>query len=192
MRLWILESNELWSKGLRGEKCSVYQGLEAQIPAFIFIFIFGPALLPYQGHMRCSIWPWYGNNAGPKIKNKKKLVFVLLALDKLNIFLPSTFSIRAHLIPGFTISFWVSKSLLCICYFSCNFTCARYSPNIITGPDSPCKIVQLCLFNHVNPWSTSYVIACSKFSFYEIWLSPSSDGIQSPHCPDRTSRDGTE
>ena len=38
--------------------------------------------------------------------------------------------------------------------------------------DSHRKIVQLCLFNHVNPSSISSVITFTMFSFCEIWLSP--------------------
>ena len=108
---------------------------------------------------------------------------MLLALDKMNIFLPSTLSIRAHLIPGFTISFSMSKSLLRICYFSCNFACARYSPNIITGPDSPGKIVQLSLFNHVNPSSISSDIAYTNITIYEI-LPSQIILIEQKKCPE--------
>ena len=38
--------------------------------------------------------------------------------------------------------------------------------------DSHQTIVQLSLFNHVNPWSISSVIAFTKFAIYEIWTSP--------------------
>ena len=111
------------------------------------------------------------------------MVYVLLALDILIVFLPSTFLIRTHLIPGFTILFSMSKSLLCICYFSCNFACAKYSPNIITGPDSPGKIVQLSLFNHVNPSSISSDIAYTNITIYEI-LPSQIILIEQKKCPE--------
>ena len=94
---------------------------------------------------------------------------MLLALVKLNIFLPSTMSIRAHLIAGFTIPYCISKYFLWNSYFSCNIVCTKYSPNVIMSADRPWTIVQLSLFNHVNPWSISSDIAYTNFTIHEIF-----------------------
>jgi hypothetical protein len=86
-------------------------------------------------------------------KIKKKPVYFLVALEKLNNFLPATLSIGAYLTSGFTISYKVSQTAIFSFISSVSHHTINIIQNIFIETDSTQKMVQLCLFNYVNPCS---------------------------------------
>jgi hypothetical protein len=78
-----------------------------------------------------------------------------VALKKLNNFLLSIFLIRAHLIAGFTISHKVSKIVVSSFVSSVAHHTMDIIKNVFIETYSSWRILQLCLYNHVNPYSIS-------------------------------------
>jgi hypothetical protein len=65
-------------------------------------------------------------------------------------------SIGANLTSGFTISYQVSKIAITTLISSVSHDTTIIIKNAFMETDSPPKIVQLSLYNHVNPCSSSW------------------------------------
>lgn len=101
-----------------------------------------------------------------KNKNKQKLIYKLLVLKKLNNFLHTIISNGAHLKAGFTILCKVSKNTLCHFISLITHHIVDIMTNVFIKTYSHWGLLQLSLYDHLNPYSISWDTKIKIEKFY--------------------------